>query len=127
MARILSAMTRSRLDTIPLPVALHLAMHTAIGLFCMFAGVMNLIDFWVKIWPNAVAFLSLCAFSWGYVFGIFMARREALLVGFAASAGYALAGLWLAPRDWLLGLTLLAIGVYGLGALFVYRGRLVEA
>lgn len=120
-------MTHNRMGTIALPLTLHLAMHTVIGLFCLFAGVMNLIDFWEKIWPNAIGFLSLCAFSWGYVFGLLMGRREVVAVGLAASAGYAVAGLALFPMDWRLGLLLLAVGVYGLGALLRYRTYILTA
>jgi hypothetical protein len=115
------------MGTIPLPLALHLAMHTVIGLFCMFAGVMNLIDFWEKVWPNAIGFLSLCGFSWGYVFGLLMARREVVAVGLAASAAYAVGGLALFSMDWRLGALLLAVGVYGLAALLRYRTYIVTA
>src|SRR2546422_6659532 len=61
------------MGTLPLPLALHLATYTVIGLFCAFAGGLNLIDP-TKIFPNAVIFLGLAGFSWGYVFGILMAR-----------------------------------------------------
>ena len=32
------------MHTVPLPLALHLASYTVLGLFCMFAGGLNLID-----------------------------------------------------------------------------------
>ena len=120
-------MTFNRNGTIPLPLALHLATHTVIGLFCMFAGSMNLIDFWEKIWPNAIVFLGLGGFSWGYVFGILMARKEAVGLGLAASAAYTAAGLWRVAGDWRLGTLLIAIGLYGLATLVYYRKFIVTA
>src|SRR5262245_49281778 len=36
-------MTFNKMGTLPLPLALHLATHTVIGLFCAFAGGLNLI------------------------------------------------------------------------------------
>lgn len=119
-------MTFNRMGTVPLPLALHLATHTVIGLFCMFAGVLNLLDPWVK-GLQGFAFLVLMGFSWGYVFGILMARKEVILLGFAASAAYAAAGLWQFAADWRLGALLLAIGVYGLGTLVRYRKYILEA
>lgn len=83
-------------DTIPLPLALHLAMYTVIGLFCMFAGPLNLLDP-IKIIPNGVLFLAVGGFCWGYVFGIFMGRREAVILGYLAS------GLWMGAAGWVLG------------------------
>src|SRR5438876_11790959 len=68
------AMTFNRMGTVPLPLALHLASYTVLGLFCFFAGSLNLIDP-VKI-PHGLMFLAVCVFSWGYVFGILMARKE---------------------------------------------------
>jgi hypothetical protein len=118
-------MTFNRMGTIPLPLALHLAMHTVIGLFCMFAGGLNLIDFWEKIWPNAIGFLSLGGFSWGYVFGLLMARREVIAVGFLASAGYVAVGAWIAAGDLRLGAVLVAVGAYGLAALLRYRSYIL--
>jgi hypothetical protein len=119
-------MTANRMGTIPLPLALHLASYTVIGLFCAFAGGLNLIDP-TKIFPNAVIFLGLCAFSWGYVFGILMARKEVIALGFAASIGYIAAGIWQLGPHWALGALLLAIGVYGLATLALYRRQIVEA
>jgi hypothetical protein len=119
-------MTFNRMGTLPLPLALHLATHAVIGLFCAFAGGLNLIDP-IKIFPNAVIFLGLAGFSWGYVFGILMARKEVLSLGLIASLGYVAAGIWqLGPR-WMLGALLLAIGVYGLATLAIYRRRILEA
>ena len=118
-------MTFNRMGTVPLPLALHLATHTVIGLFCTFAGVLNLIDPWVKGLQGA-AFLAVAAFSWGYVFGILMARKEVILLGFAASVAYAGAGVWQLASDWRLGALLLAIGAYGLVTLAYYRKYILE-
>lgn len=118
-------MTFNRMGTVPLPLALHLATHTVIGLFCMFAGGLNLVDP-VKI-PQGIAFLTVGGFSWGYVFGILMARKEVVMLGFAASAAYTGAGVWILRGDLWLGALLLAIGVYGFGALVAYRRYILEA
>ncbi len=118
------------MGTLPLPLALHLATHSVIGLFCMFAGVLNLIDFWEKVFPNAVVFLGLAGFSWGYVFGILMARKEVVMLGQVASVAYAAAGVLGAlvfGLDWRLSLLLLGIGVSGLVTLVRYRQRILEA
>jgi hypothetical protein len=119
-------MTTHRFDTVPLPVALHLASYTVIGLFCAFAGGLNLIDPG-HILPLGLPLLALAGLSWGYVFGVLMARKEAVMVGFVASALYALAGLWKFGADWRLGALLLAIGVYGVVTLAYYRHRILEA
>ena len=119
-------MTFNKMGTVPLPLALHLATHTVIGLFCAFAGGLNLIDP-TKIFPNAVVFLAIAGFSWGYVFGILMARKEVVALGVAASLGYAVAGVWQLGANWQLGALLLVIGVYGLATLSVYRRRILEA
>lgn len=119
-------MTFNKMGTLPLPLALHLAIHTVIGLFCAFAGALNLIDP-TKIFPNAVVFLGIAAFSWGYVFGVLMARKEVVAMGLAASLAYVVAGLWKIGPDWRLGLLLLAIGVYGLATITLYRRRILEA
>jgi len=111
---------------VPLPLALHLATHTVIGLFCAFAGGLNLIDP-TKIIPNAVIFLGLAAFSWGYVFGILMARKEVVALGAVASIGYIAAGIWQLGPHWALGALLLAIGVYGLATIALYRKTIIEA
>lgn len=107
-------------DTVPLPLAIHLAMYAVMGLFCMFAGPLNLIDP-TKIIPNGVLFLAAGGFCWGYVFGIFMGRREAVIVGLAAN-GFCLgmAG-WLFVRDPRLAALLASIGVYGFFALMRHR------
>lgn len=119
-------MTFNKMGTVPLPLALHLATHTVIGLFCIFAGGLNLIDP-TKIIPNGVVFLALAGFSWGYVFGILMARKEFLVLGVVASLGYAAAGVWQLGADWRLGVLLVVIGAYGLGTLARYRRRILEA
>src|ERR1051325_9268696 len=97
-------MTFNRMGTIPLPLALHLATYTVSGLFCAFAGGLNLIDP-TKIIPNAVIFLGLAGFSWGFV----------------ASIGYVAAGIWQLGPHWALGALLIAIGGYGLATLALYR------
>jgi hypothetical protein len=74
-----------------------------------------------------VAFLVLAGFSWGYVFGILMARKEVLALGAVSGLGYAAAGVWQLGADWRLGVLLLAIGAYGLATLAVYRRRILEA
>lgn len=119
-------MPAHRMATVPLPLALHLATHTVIGLFCAFAGALNLIDP-TKIFPNAVLFLGIAIFSWGYVFGILMARKEVIAMGVAASVFYVAAGIWQLSVDWRLGLLLLAIGAYGMAVLAAYRRRILEA
>jgi hypothetical protein len=119
-------MSFNRMGTVPLPLALHLAIHTVIGLFCAFAGGLNLIDP-TKIFPNGVIFLAIAGFSWGYVFGILMARKEVVVMGVLASLGYAAAGVWQLGIDWRLGVLLVAIGAYGLAVLSMYRRRILEA
>lgn len=119
-------MNFSKMDTVPLPLALHLASYSVIGLFCAFAGGLNLIDP-TKIFPNGVAFLTICGFSWGYVFGVLMARKEAVALGFVASAGYIVAGAWQFLSDWRMGALLLAVGAYGLATLVLYRRQILEA
>src|SRR5213075_804611 len=104
-------MTFNRTGTLPLPLALHLATYTVIGLFCAFAGGLNLIDP-TKIIPNAVIFLGLAGFSWGYVFGILMARKEVVALGLAASAAWLGAAAVGATRfgfDWRLTALLVAL------------------
>lgn len=131
----LNAMTqmhpRPSYDTVPLPLALHLAMHTVIGLFCAFAGPLNLIDP-TKILPQAptdivtsgVGFLALCGLSWGYVFGVFMGRREVVGLGLVLSAGYVAAGALVAVRDPAMASLLAVIGLYGLVILMRYRRQI---
>jgi len=117
-------MSNSRFETVPLPLALHLASYTIVGLFCLLAGVMNLIDPG-HILRLGVPLLVVCAFSWGYVFGILMGRKEVLALGFLASAVYVAAGLWQLGADWRLGALLGGIGLYGLAALAYYRGKIL--
>jgi hypothetical protein len=122
-----SAMTFNRMGTVPLPLALHLASYTVLGLFCFFAGALNLIDP-VKI-PHGLLFLGVCGFSWGYVFGILMARKEVVLLGFLASAAWlaaAVIGAARASLDWRLAALCLALGASGFVTLAVYRRRILE-
>jgi hypothetical protein len=122
-------MTFNRLGTVPLPLALHLASYTVLGLFCFFGFVLNLIDP-VKIIPNAVPFFLVMVFSWGYVFGILMARREVVVLGVIASLAWVVYGLVGAAKfgfDWMLTALLVALGAYGLVALGIYRKRILEA
>jgi len=123
---IFALMTFNKMGTVPLPLALHLATHTVIGLFCAFAGGLNLIDP-TKIFPNGVVFLAIAGFSWGYVFGVLMARKEVVALGVVASLAYVAAGVWQLGLDWRLGILLLAIGAYGLAMLSLYRRRILEA
>ena len=110
--------------TVPLPLALHLASYTVIGVFCMFAGGLNLIDPG-HILRLGVPLLAMTGFSWGYVFGILMGRKEALGLGFLASLAYVAGGAWKFGGDWRLGAVLLAIGAYGLVVLTAYRKQIV--
>ena len=55
-----------------------------------------------------------------------MGRREVVGLGFALSAAYVGFGAWQLPLHPPLGLLLLAIGVYGAGALYYYRGLILE-
>lgn len=114
----------ANITTIPLPLALHLASYTVLGLFCMFAGTMNLIDPG-HILRLGLPLLALTGFSWGYVFGIMMGRKEVVGLGFLASLGYLAVGVWKYGSDHWLGLLLAAIGAYGLVALAIYRKRIV--
>lgn len=110
--------------TVPLPLALHLASYTVIGLFCMFAGGLNLIDPG-HILRLGAPLLALTGFSWGYVFGILMGRKEVVVLGFLASLGYVAVGAWKYGSDHWLGLLLAAIGAYGFVVLVLYRKRIV--
>src|SRR5260370_37407603 len=67
-----SAMPFNRMGTVPLPLALHLASYTVLGLFCFFAGALNLIDP-MKI-PHGLVFLGVCRFSWGLGVRLLMCR-----------------------------------------------------
>ena len=122
-------------DTMPLSLSLHLAMHTVIGLFCAFAGGMNLIDP-TKILPqgfndiitSGVGFMAVAGFSWGYVFGIFMARREALIMGYAASGVYlGLAGWIWGTGDFWAAVFLAFVGFYGFWALATNRRHILSS
>ena len=126
------AQPTSSYDTVPLPLALHLAIHTVIGVFCMLAGAMNLIDP-TKILPESlrdvvtsgVGFLALCGLSWGYVFGIFMGRKEVVALGFVISAAYVAGAAIVVAGDPRMAAFLAAVGVYGLGVLARYRSRII--
>jgi len=112
-------MTFNRMGTVPLPLALHLASYTVLGLFCFFAGALNLID------PGKIPH----GISWGYVFGILMARKEVVTLGFLASAAWLVAALAGAARfgfDWRLTTLLVGLGAYGLVTLAIYRNRILE-
>jgi hypothetical protein len=120
-------MTFNRMGTVPLPLTLHLASYTVVGLFCFFAGVLNLIDP-TKI-PHGLIYLAICGFSWGYVFGILMSRKEVILLGFLASVAWLVAAAIGATRlgfDWRLTALLVVLGAYGLFALGLYRTRILE-
>src|SRR5438067_12263928 len=111
-------MTFNRMGTVPLPLALHLASYTVLGLFCFFAGALNLIDP-VKI-PHGVLFLGVAGFSWGYVFGILLACKEVGVLGFAACAAWLVAsavGGTSFSFDWCLTGLLVALGAYCLFSL----------
>ena len=114
----------NRMTTVPLPLSLHLAAHTVIGLFCAFAGGLNLLD--PAKYLHALAFLTVTGASWGYVFGIYMGRKEVVSLGLALSLGYLAFGAWQVSLHPFLGLLLLAIGAYGAGALLYYRKVILE-
>jgi hypothetical protein len=126
------ATTTATYDTVPLPLAMHLAMHTVIGLFCAFAGGLNLIDP-TKILPqgvtdivtSGVGFLTLCGLSWGYVFGVFMGRREVVGLGFLLSLAYVGVGAYLLRTDVRMAAGVIAIGLYGVAILVRYRRQIV--
>ena len=108
------------MHTVPLPLALHLASYTVLGLFCIFAGGLNLIDPG-HILRLGVPLLALAGFSWGYVFGILMGRKEVLALGFLASIGYMIVGGMKFGNDHAFGVLLMAIGAYGFAVLAMYR------
>src|SRR5258708_27937155 len=101
-------MFANRTDAVPLPLALHLASYTLIGLFCAFAGGLNLIDPG-HILRLGVPLLVWAGFSWGYVFGVLMGRKEVVGLGFVASAAYVVAGRPQVARCSRLGAALLAL------------------
>lgn len=116
--------------SVPLPLALHLASYTVVGLFCGFAGTMNLIDPG-HILGGAVPLLLWSGFSIGYVFGVLMGRTEVIGLGFAASLGYVVVGyfawtrgFWRFGADWRLGALLVGLGLVGFFALGRYRKRI---
>jgi len=115
----------NKMTTVPLPLSLHLAAYAVIGLFCAFAGGMNLLD--PEKYLHALAFLGVTGASWGYVFGIYMGRREVVGLGFVLSLAYVGFGIWQLTLHPALGLLLLAIGVYGAAMLAYYRRLIVEA
>ena len=114
----------NRMTTVPLPLSLHLAAYSVIGLFCAFAGGLNLLD--PAKYLHALAFLAVTGVSWGYVFGIYMGRKEVVTLGLVLSAAYLAFGVWQATVHPYLGLLLLAIGAYGGGALLYYRKQILE-
>jgi hypothetical protein len=114
----------TRMTTVPLPLSLHLAAYTVVGLFCAFAGGLNFLD--PEKYLHGLAFLTVTGLSWGYVFGIYMARREVVLLGLALSLAYVGFGVWQCAEHLALGLLLLAMGIYGGGALLYYRRQILE-
>ena len=114
----------NRMTTVPLPLSLHLAAYTVIGLFCALAGGLNLLN--PAKYLHALAFLGVTGASWGYVFGIYMGRKEVIALGLILSAAYLAFGVWQATLHPYLGLLLLVIGVYGGGALLYYRKLILE-
>ena len=114
----------NRMTTVPLPLSLHLAGFAVIGLFCAFAGGLNLLD--PTKYLHALAFLGVTGASWGYVFGIYMGRKEVVTFGLVQCAAYLAFGVWKLSVYAPLGLLLLAIGAYGLGALLYYRKVILE-
>jgi hypothetical protein len=113
-----------RMTTAPLPLTLHLATYTVIGLFCLFAGGLNLLD--PSKYLHALAFFAVTGVSWGYVFGVYMARREVVALGFVLNLAYLAFGAWQLALHPALGLLLVAIGLYGGGALLYYRRLILE-
>jgi len=114
----------TRMTTVPLPLGLHLAAYTVIGLFCMFAGGLNLLD--PEKYVHAAAFLIVGGTSWGYVLGIHLGRREVVGLGLVLSAVYLAAGVWQCGEHLWLGLLLLVMGAYGGGTLLYYRRQILE-
>jgi len=114
----------NRMTTVPLPLSLHLAAYTVIGLFCAFAGGLNFLD--PAKYVHGLAFLAVTGASWGYVFGIYMGRKEVVSLGLLLSLAYLGFGVWQMSVHPYLGLLLLAIGAYGAGALLYYRKVILE-
>jgi hypothetical protein len=114
----------TRMTTVPLPLSLHLAAYTVVGLFTLLAGGLNLLD--PEKYVHALAFFAVGGLSWGYVVGIYMARREVVILGLALSLAYVGFGVWECAEHLSLGLLLLAMGAYGAGALIYYRKQILE-
>ena len=114
----------TRMTTVPLPLSLHLAAYTVVGLFCAFAGGLNFLDP-AKVLQGLV-FLAITGASWGYVFGIYMGRKEVVAFGLILSAVYLALGLWQVTVNPYFGLLLLVMGAYGGGALLYYRKQILE-
>jgi hypothetical protein len=114
----------TRMTTVPLLLSLHLAAYTVVGLFSLLAGGLNLLD--PEKYLQGLAFFAVAGLSWGYVFGIYMARREVVLLGFVLSVAYLAFGAWQCTENLPLGLLLLVMGGYGTGALLYYRRLILE-
>jgi hypothetical protein len=112
------------LETVPLPLGLHMATYTVMGLFCMFAGGLNLLDP-VK-YLQGIGFFALTGFAWGYVFGLLMARKEVIALGYLSSVAFTAFGAWKFTGDRWMGLLFLAVGLYGIVVLTKYRKRILE-
>ncbi|HXQ29911.1 MAG TPA: hypothetical protein VN848_11675 [Gemmatimonadales bacterium] len=112
------------MTTVPLPLSLHLAAYTVVGLFSMLAGGLNLLD--PEKYLHGLAFFAVGGLSWGYVFGIYMARREVVMLGLVLSLAYLGFGVWQFTEHPPLGLLLLAMGAYGAGTLLYYRRQILE-
>lgn len=113
----------NRMTTVPLPLSLHLAAYTVVGLFCAFAGGLNFLD--PAKYLQGLAFLAVTGASWGYVFGIYMGRKEVITLGLILSLLYVAFGVWQATVHPYLGLLLLAMGAYGGAALLYYRKQIL--
>ena len=116
--------------SVPLPLALHLASYTVVGLFCAFAGGLNLIDPG-HILGGGIPLLVWAGFSWGYVFGVLMGRTEVIPLGLLSSVAYVVVGylawtrgFWRFGADWRLGALMMGLGLIGLVALGLYRKRI---
>jgi len=110
--------------TIPLPLALNFAAWTTLGLFSGFAGLLNLLDPSSNLVRGHVL-LAIAAVAFGYVTGTVLGRREAPVLGLLVQVGAigVGAGYYLRagnPFGW----ALVALGVWGLFTLLVYRKAL---
>jgi hypothetical protein len=72
-----------------------------------------------------VGFLALCGLSWGYVFGVFMGRREVVGLGFLLSLAYVGVGAYLLRTDVRMAAGVIAIGLYGVAILVRYRRQII--